>query len=104
MLTLRPGVSPSNDAPGPKRSRSVGAWPGPLPEGESRRARGDGLGIRPVNQAAPAWAGAATRLPKGRQARPDLTRVKSGKETLQLHPLVPPQLLHFMQVPLRTSV
>jgi hypothetical protein len=22
----------------------------------------------------------------------------------QLHPLVPPQLLHFMQVPLRTSV
>jgi hypothetical protein len=25
-------------------------------------------------------------------------------ETLQLHPLVAPQVLHFMQVPLRTSV
>ena len=38
------------------------------------------------------------------QARPDLSTDKSGKKTLQLHPLVPPQVLHFMHVPLRTSV
>jgi hypothetical protein len=30
------------------------------------------------NQAASAWVGAATRLPGGRQARPDLSRAKSG--------------------------
>jgi hypothetical protein len=32
------------------------------------------------NQAAHAWAGAETRLPVGRQARPDLSRDKSGKQ------------------------
>jgi hypothetical protein len=30
----------TNTAPGPTRSRSFGAWPGSLPEGASRRARG----------------------------------------------------------------
>jgi hypothetical protein len=33
-----------------------------------------------VNPTAPDWAGAESRLPKARQARPDLTRVKSGKQ------------------------
>ena len=31
------------------------------------------------NRVAPAWAG-ATRLPRGRQARPDLSAAKSGKK------------------------
>ncbi len=33
-----------------------------------------------VNRDAPAWAGARTAPAGGRQARPDLTRIKSGKK------------------------
>ena len=42
-----------------------GAGSGCLPEGESRRARGAGLGTRLVNPTAPAQAGAAGLLPSG---------------------------------------
>lgn len=34
----------------------------------------------------------------------DAAPFASDRPTDQLHPLVPPQVLHFMQVPLRTSV
>ena len=54
----RDGRNQGSYAPGPKENAPVERFPGRLPEGASRRARGDGLGIRPVNQAAPAWAGA----------------------------------------------
>ena len=39
----------------------------------------------------------------GRDARGPGGVINSG-QSLQLHPLVPPQVLHFMQVPLRTRV
>ncbi len=43
----------------------------------------------------------------GKQKRAGMipARIRSRSlEASQLHPLVPPQVLHFMQVPLRTSV
>ena len=51
---------------------------GSLPKGASRRARAVRLGPTFVNQVAPAWAGARIAPVGGGQARPDLTRVKSG--------------------------
>ena len=49
-----------------------GAGSGCLPEGASRRARGDVLGIRLVNLTAPAQAGAAGLLPSGLRMAPCL--------------------------------
>jgi hypothetical protein len=43
--------------------RSCGAWPGPLPDGGSHRAKGFWTGIRLGDQAAPARSGAAGLLP-----------------------------------------
>jgi hypothetical protein len=56
-----------------------------LPKGVSQQARGSPLALTTGNPAAPAWAGADTRLPRGRQALLDLTRVKSNKKEEVLH-------------------
>ena len=53
--------------------------PGRCQSVPSALARGYPLAQGPGNPAAPDWAGAGSRLPKGRQARMDLTRVKSIK-------------------------
>ncbi len=45
-----------------------------------------------------------TRPGTAPRAAPDRIRGLLGVGFGQLHPLVPPQVLHFMQVPLRTSV
>jgi hypothetical protein len=67
------------------RKRSCGAFLRSV----CRRAQARRQGACPEpdtgNPAAPAWAGASSRLPRGGQARPsgqcpDLTRVKSGKK------------------------
>jgi len=47
---------------------------------ESRWARGVGQGSTVINLPATAWAGALSRLPRGRQARTDLSRDKSAKK------------------------
>ena len=56
-----------------------------VPRSVARRrkpqGKGGGPGWTAGNPAAPDWAGAESRLPKGRQALSDLTRVKSDKET-----------------------
>jgi methylenetetrahydrofolate reductase (NADPH) len=49
-----------------------------------RRARRVELGPAARNRAAPAWAGAATRLPRGRQARPDLSTDKPSRSAAAL--------------------
>ena len=51
-----------------------------LAEGASRRPRGVSLGPLLANPAAPDWAGALAAPAEGRQARPDLSRDKSGKK------------------------
>jgi hypothetical protein len=67
--------------------------PGPIAEGRKPAGKGLSTGADASNPAAPAWAGAETRLPGGEgrpddlpvadrqwQARTDLTRVKSVKK------------------------
>ena len=48
--------------------------------------------------------GERTRPGTAPRSAPDRIRGLSGGEFDQLHPLVPPQVLHFMQVPFLTSV
>ena len=66
-------------ARGPAGDRPVDGRPDRLPGGASRRARGVRLAPSGCDRGAAAWAGAFTRLPRGRQARPDLSRDKSAK-------------------------
>ena len=51
-----------------------------LAEGASRKPTGVPPTRPLVNSAAHAWAGALERLPEGRQALPNLTRVKFSKK------------------------
>ena len=67
------------DSPGPISGPSGGRSAGPLPERASALARGYPLAQGLGNPAAPGWAGANAPA-TGRQARADLTRVKSARK------------------------
>jgi hypothetical protein len=72
---------PLSHDPGPDQQLSCGQLPGPLPMRASRRARG--VWQKPVGgKSGRVCLGWRTIAPAGgRQARPDLTRVKSRKTT-----------------------
>ena len=66
------------------------------------RSRGLGTGAFAAEGLDHEGTGCATGTP--RQLRPREDLVSPGRENAQEQPLVAPQVAHFMQVPLRTSV